>query len=329
MDMQIVVAQSQQTDLGLPLEVREQVRDFATASKSDNTKRAYRAAWREFADFCQRRGLQSLPAAPTTVLQYVTTLAKKVKPQTLAVKLAGVSFAHRAAKATDPTSDESVRVVMAGIRRKLGVAPTKKAPAIFEDVCKMVDALPDDLGGIRDRAMLLLGFAGAFRRSELCALELADVHFNGKNFTVALRKSKTDQEGAGLQKTVPYIGGDYDPAAALRAWLKASGITSGVVFRKVTRWKTVGDKPLDGRSLARVVQGAALAAGLDPHQFAGHSLRAGFITSAALAGVPEWAIQEQTGHKSERVLRGYIRAAGLGASDAVRGAFGKPSKAKK
>jgi integrase len=320
MDTQLTVAQAQTTDLALSLEARE----FAAASKSANTQRAYKAAWRAFCGFCAEQGLQSLPATPGAIIQYVTWAAKTVKPQTLAVKLAAISFAHRTAKQADPTDDESVKVVMAGIQRKLGTAPVKKAPATFEAVCKMCDALPDDLGGIRDRAMLLVGFAGAFRRSELCALELADVHFDGKAFTVALRKSKTDQEGKGAQKTIPYIGGDYDPAHALRAWLKASGITSGAIFRKVTKWGTIGSEALDGRSLARVVQGAALAAGLDPHQFAGHSLRSGFITSAALAEIPEWKIQEQSGHKSERVLRGYIRAAGIGASDAVRGAFGKP-----
>ena len=297
---------------------------YVKASKAHNTQRAYRAAWAEFAAFCDKSGLCALPATPQAVIAFVTALAEKgIRPATIQVKLAGISFAHRTAHQNDPTDFEDVKIVMAGIRRELGTAPAKKAPATFEDVCKMVDCLPDDLGGVRDRAMLLVGFAGAFRRSELVALDVADIHFNGATMTATLRRSKTDQDGAGLQKTIPYLTGKYDPASALREWLKASGITSGPIFRKVDRWGCVGSERLTDRVVALVVKLAAEAAGLEPSQFAGHSLRAGFITSSALAGTPEWAIMEQSGHKSERVLRGYIRACGIGAQDAVRRAFGQ------
>ena len=297
-------------------------RAFAQACKAENTLRAYRAAWREFAQFCEGRGATALPASPASVVAFLTWLAGHVRPATMQVKLAAVSFAHRLAHQGDPTDDENVRMVMAGIRRKLGSAPEKKAPATFGDVALMVAALPDDLGGKRDRALLLVGFAGAFRRSELVGLDVGDVRFNRATMTVTVRRSKTDQEGAGMRKVIPCLGGRLDPVAALREWLEAAGINSGPLFRAVSRWGMVGRRRLDGRTVARVVKDAAEAAGLEPRQFAGHSLRSGFITSAALAGAAEWQIQEVSGHRSERVLRGYIRDAGLGGQEAIRAAFG-------
>jgi len=297
-------------------------RAFMQAGKAENTLRAYRAAWREFAQFCELHGATALPASPASVAAYLVWLAGRIKPATMQVKLAAVSFVHRFAHQGDPTDDESVRVVMAGIRRKLGSAPQKKAPAIFGDVALMVEALPDDLGGKRDRALLLVGFAGAFRRSELVGLDVGDVRFNGATMTVTVRRSKTDQEGAGMRKVIPRLDSDLDPASALRTWLTAADINSGPLFRAVSRWGVVGRRRLNDRTVARVVKDAAEAAGLEPRQFAGHSLRSGFITSAALAGAAEWQIQEVSGHKSERVLRGYIRDAGVGGQAAVRAAFG-------
>ena len=299
-----------------------EVRGFVQASKADNTQRAYRAAWREFTHFCELRGVVVLPASPSAVVDYLTWLASRVKPATMQVKLAAVSFAHRMAHQPDPTGDESVRVVMAGIRRKLGTAPQKKAPATLGDIAKMVRALPDDLSGKRDRAVLLVGFAGAFRRSELVNLDVADVHFNGKGMIITLRRSKTDQEGAGTKKVIPNLEGDLDPTTALRTWLISAGLTSGALFRSVDRWGIVGTHRMNDRIVARIVKVAATAAGLEPRQFSGHSLRSGFITSAATSGAAEWQIQEISGHRSERVLRGYIRDAGLGGQAAVRAAFG-------
>lgn len=323
-----IVKANETTALGLPLDVRELV----MASKADNTKRAYKAAWQEFMGFCAERGLQALPASPETVVEYIRWAARKVRPATLAVKLAGLSFAHRAAKLPDPTIDENVKVLMAGIRRKLGTAPSKKAPATFENVRVMVDNLPGDLAGMRDKALLLVGFGGAFRRSELAGLDVEDIHFNGKEMKITVRRSKTDQEGQGKVKTIPYLAGElagYDPAAALKTWLKAADIASGPCFRKVDKWGKIGAHRLTDQVIAVVIKEAAEAAGLEPGQFAGHSLRSGYITSAALGGAQLWQIMEQSGHKSERVAMGYIQALGLGAGNATRAAFGAPAEPSK
>jgi integrase len=212
---------------------------------------------------------------------------------------------------------------MAGIRRTLGARSAKKAPILLAELRAMVAAC--DTGGLqgkRDRALLLVGWAGAFRRSELVALDVGDLSFSG-GVKLTLRRSKTDQEGAGMVKVIPSIEElELDPVRALRAWIEAAGIRSGPVFRRVDRWGRVASGRLTGRAVAIVVKRLAQQAGLDPRGFSGHSLRSGFTTAAASAGVESRDIMAQTGHRSEAVMRGYIQDAGLGASVAVRAAFG-------
>ena len=298
--------------------------DFARATKAAGTQQAYRSAWRDFQAYCGDRGVTALPAPPATVIAYISRLAKRgIKPSTIQVRIAAIALQHKLAHLPDPTHDEDVKAVLAGIRRKVGVAPQRKAPVAYAELTQLIEALPGDLRGVRDKALILLGFAGAFRRSELVGLDVGHVRFGAKAMTLTVKHSKTDQEGAGIKKTIPYLAdAALDPAFALKAWLRAAGITRGPIFRKVDRWGKVGATRLNDRVVALTVKRAAQCAGLPADQFSGHSLRAGFITSAATAGVPEWKIQEVSGHKSERVLRGYIRDAGLGGQDAVRGAFG-------
>lgn len=181
-------------------------------------------------------------------------------------------------------------------------------------------ALPASLLGKRDRALLLLGFAGAFRRSELAGLEVRDLAFAEDGLEVTLRRSKTDQEGKGSKKGIPY-GSDPKtcPVRAVRAWLEASGIAEGPVFREVTRHGHVEAAPLSGRSIARVVKRSAEAAGLDPAGFSGHSLRAGLATAAAKAGKSTHAIMRQTGHKSADMVARYVREASLFEDNAAAG----------
>jgi site-specific recombinase XerD len=172
----------------------------------------------------------------------------------------------------------------------------------------MVDTLGDDLAGHRDRALLLIGFAGAFRRSELVALDVADATEGHEGLTVHLRRSKTDQEGQGRTVGIPF-GANLAtcPVRAWRAWIEASAITEGPVFRSVDRHGHIGTTRLTGQSVAHIVKRHAAMAGLDPEQIAGHSLRAGLATSAAAAGVPERVIANTTGHKGSAMLRRYIR----------------------
>ncbi len=175
----------------------------------------------------------------------------------------------------------------------------------------MVSALPDSLLGTRDRALLLVGFAGAFRRSELCALRMSDLSFTQDGLTVTIRRSKTDQEGQGRKVGIPFGSNARTcPVVALQVWIEASGIERGRVFRSVTRHGKVNGK-LGSQSVALVVKRSAEAVGLDPANLAGHSLRSGFATSAAAAGATERSIMKQTGHRSLPALRGYIRDGSL------------------
>jgi integrase len=306
--------------------------DYARRSKSKRTKQIYKAAWADFREFCEMTQASPLPATSASVAAYVVHLAEEQKVSTIQLKLAAIAEAHQVAHAPDPTKDVDVKLLMAGIRRELGTAPEKKAPLLREQLEAMLNALPPTLVGTRDKAIILIGWAGAFRRSELVGLDVDDVHATRDRLTLRVRRSKTDPEGKGMTKTIPVLDGDpsagsggspLDPARALRAWLAASGITSGPLFRAIDRWGHVRKTRLTDKAVALIVKAAARRAGLDAEKFAGHSLRSGFITEAASAGVLSRDIMAQTGHKSERVMQGYIQDAGLGAAGAVRAAFGK------
>lgn len=285
----------------------EDAKAFLAAADADNTRKTYASAWADFAAWCAGQGAESLPAAPEIVAAYFTDRARTLKVASLQVRKSAIARAHHEAGQESPTEHPTVRGLLRGIRRTKGTAPEKVAPAVIDDVRAMVAALPKDLRGLRDRAVILLGFAGAFRRSELAALELRDLAWRAEGLLVTLRRSKTDQEGAGAEKGIPFGRGETCPVQAVRAWVDAAGITEGPLFRGVDRWGRLAAEGLNDRTIARTVQSAAEAAGLDGRHFAGHSLRAGFATTAAAAGVEERAIQSQTGHRSVSVLRGYIR----------------------
>ena len=289
-------------------ELAEQARAYVAAAKAPNTVRAYRSDWTDFTYWCESQGVGALPASPETVAAYLTDLSQVAKPSTLARRLSSISQAHQAAGHETPTRHATVRAVWAGIRRTKGTAQEGKTPAVLADVRAMVGALPNSLTGIRDRALLLLGFAGAFRRSELVSLDIADVEEVAEGLVVIIRRSKTDQEAQGRKVGIPY-GSHLEtcPVRAVKAWLEAAQLRGGSLFRAVSRHGQVSEARLSDRAVALVVKRRAQAAGLDPDNFAGHSLRAGFATAAAAAGVPERAIMAQTGHKSLPILRRYIR----------------------
>ena len=190
----------------------------------------------------------------------------------------------------DPTDDEEVHATMRGIRRRIGVAPRQKAAATAEILAALLMRTPNSLTGKRDRALLALGFAGAFRRSELVALDVADLREDPDGLRVLVRRSKVDQEGKGFEKAIPH-GRFIRPVALVREWLDAAGVTEGPVFRPVSRsgrvrWFDASGKPaqLSDRSVANILQSYCAAAGLDASTFGAHSLRAGYITTAAERG---------------------------------------------
>lgn len=294
--------------------IAEQAREYAARSKGASTLRAYAADWSDFEAWCWSHSMVALPALPATLSLYLADLAQRRKTSTLQRRLAAISQAHQAAGYADinPCRDGRLREVWKGIRRVHGVAPTRKAPALTADIRAMVDALPGNLLGTRDRALLLLGFAGAFRRSELVALNIADVAFARDGLVVALRWSKTDQEGEGATLGVPFGSNPATcPVRAIEAWLRTAGISEGPLFRPVDRWGRLSNRRLSGDAVALVVKRAVKAVGFEPARFAGHSLRAGFGTQAALEDVPEREAMAHMRQKSVNVHRGYVRVAGL------------------
>ena len=288
-------------------------RSYASEASAENTRRAYRAAWGDFVAWCEAAGHAYLPAAPEVVGSFLAERASTHKVASLTMRLVAIGQAHRLAGHRLDAQHPAIRETMKGIRRRHGTAPAKKAAA---DVAVMRDALSElaKLEGpraLRDRALLLVGFAGALRRSELVALDVADLRCVPEGMVLTLRRRKTDQDGRGTEIAIPYGQSERTcPVLALRAWL-AARIASGPIFVSINRYGTIGTKRLSPIDVARVVKAAVEAAGADPKDFAGHSLRSGFITSAARAGVAERHIQNQSGHRSLPVLRGYIRRGSL------------------
>lgn len=306
-----IVAVDQKNSLTALESTAEEARNYIQDARSIATRRAYSRDWRDFESWAGLHSLTALPAAPETVSLYLAHLAQTHKPATLTRRLASISIAHQAARHESPTRALLVRETMKGIRRVKGTAQEEKAPATIDIVRRMVAIIPKTNAGLRDRALLLLGFAGAFRRSELASLNYEDLVFTDNGIEITLRRSKTDQEGAGRKVGIPY-GSRLEtcPVRSTRSWFDNAGICRGPVFLAINRHGHIKGR-LTGASVALIVKRYAAAAGLDAALFAGHSLRAGFATAAALAGVSERLIQKQTGHKGVTMLRKYIREGDL------------------
>lgn len=356
----------------LPVDAAAIVQAYQRASKADATLRAYTSDALAFEAWCRGYGFRPLPASPEAVAAFLVAEAEAGRAvSTIGRRCAAIRYAHKLAKAPDPTDDETVRAAMNGIRRRVGVAPSRKAAATAEIVATMLMRIPDTMAGKRDRAILALGFAGAFRRSELVALDVADLTEDPDGLRVTVRRSKTDQEGGGIEKAIPH-GRFVRPVALLRDWLDAAGISEGPLFRPVSRSgrvrghivrnpsddagasraptsatvadiqhgvefegasrsETVSDLPgdhmrrktsdvgtsgvprpaprLTTQAVADIVKRYAEAAGLDSALFGAHSLRAGFITTAAERGADMARIMDVSGHRDPRTVVGYIRRA--------------------
>jgi site-specific recombinase XerD len=300
----------------------DRANEYMADSIADNTKRAYASDFRQFSAWCSSAGVSSLPATPETVAAYFSSMADMGrKASTIDRARAAVRMAHEAAGCADPTSEKHVRLTLKGIRRQIGVAKAKKAPTLANDIKAMVGALPEGIKGIRDKALLLVGFAGAFRRSELAGITMDCVEETSEGVKILLPRSKTDQDGAGRYVGIKRgVNPSTCPVRALKAWIETAGIADGPVFRRVDRHGNIKES-ITPQAVALVVKGAAAAAGLDASKYSGHSLRAGFVTQGAISGATESNIMRQTGHKSHDTVRGYIRIANI-FKDNVSGMLG-------
>lgn len=301
-------------------------RAFAAASKADETRRAYTREWQAFVGWCATKGLPSLPAAPSALAAYLAALVdgtvtgRARKPAGIELALSAIAAAHKASGHDSPREAAEVRAVRAGIRRTLGTAQRQVAPLVVAELRRVLAALPDTLLGRRDRALLLVGWAGAFRRSALVSLNVADLAFGAEGVAVTVRRDKTDPEARGRLVALPFGStAEVCPVRSVRAWLDAAGIVEGSIFRRVDRHGHVLGARLSPRAVALIVKRAVAAVSLDAATYAGHSLRAGFATSAARAGRPDRDIMRQTGHRSRAMLDRYVREAEVWRDNAAAG----------
>jgi len=314
----IVPAHSTNAQIGPLTEIADRATDFIHQSKAKNTIRAYRADWAHFEGWCRSHSQASLPATPETVALYVTDLSSTHKTATITRRISAISQAHQIAGMEAPTGSAKVRLVMAGIRRTKGTAQAGKTPVLVDDLKRMLAGLPANLLGARDRVLLLIGFCGAFRRSELVALDAADVAVTRDGLVVTIRRSKTDQEAKGRKIGIPYASHlETCSVRSLQDWLEKSGITEGPLFRPIDRFGKMASARLSAAAVADIVKKYATAVGLEAKEFAGHSLRSGLATSAAMAGASERSIEAQTGHRSTAMVRRYIRDGSLFRENAV------------
>jgi len=294
---------------------------FAKASKAPRTLEAYALHWGEFTAWCEARQECALPCTPQTLALDLTHLAQ-IGRKTAGIKLAlpAISQAHKTTGYSSPRGDAAVRLVWAGIRRQLGTATDKKDAITIPILQSLVRVTPPHkLIGARDRAIVLLGFASSFRRSEIASLRAEDITDDTNGLRVVLRRSKSDQEGRGREVGIPYGSNPQTcPVRALRAWKEASGIEAGPIFVGMKHGK-LSDAAMNDAAVARLLKKYAKRAGLNYARIAGHSLRAGLVTAAAQAGKPEHVIMQQTGHRDVATLRGYIRRATLFEDNAAAG----------
>ena len=305
----------------LPASLVPTVNAYIEAALADRTRKEYRTDLKRFLKWGG-----TLPASSELVAGYLAAHATTHAIATLQRWLVSIGRAHTTQKLPDPTKTEHVKTVFKGIRRQHGKPQRQVEPALRDDLATMIRELDDSVRSLRDRALLLLGFAGALRRSELVSLTLGDLAFSDAGLTVTLRRSKTDQEGRGRQLGIPFArDARLCPVLAVKEWLEhikrcpPLPSPSEPLFRAINRHGQINDKALSGRSVALLIKERCLKAGLDPALYAGHSLRAGFCTAAALAGKPNWQIRKQSGHKTDVMLNRYIRDGRLFADNALEG----------
>ena len=293
----------------LPADLVARSIELGEKQPAANTERAYAGDWARFEAWCRHHGRRALPASEFTIQTHLLHLSDEgLRFSTISRAYASIRVQHERAGERLPTL-HTVTTALSNLAKTLGSATHGKTPLLAEQLRMAVAGEAVTNLGVRDRALLLLGFAAALRRSELVALDRQDVHFSDDGLTVTVRRSKTDQKGEGRVVGVPHGSKAACPVRATKAWIEAGSIVEGALFRRIDRWGHIAPERLAPAAVARAVKRAAELVGLDPAEFAGHSLRSGLATSAAKAGKGLDVIMNTTGHKSERIARGYIRHA--------------------
>ena len=279
------------------------------SSKASNTLRAYKADYKDFALFCIKHGFKSMPTDPKVVCLYLTHLSQTSKFSTLKRRLASLSVVHKLSGHYIDTKHPMITENLMGIKRVKGSYQKAKKPILINDLKSIINVIDKDKNEkkrSKNRALILIGFAGGFRRSELVAILFEDIDFVPEGVKIFIKRSKTDQSGEGMTKGIPYFSNqNYCPVISLKNWLEKSEIKSGKIF------------DMSDKSVALTVKKYTAIAGLDPNKYSGHSLRSGFATSVAELGAEERSIMAMTGHKTTQMVRRYIQEANLFKNNAL------------
>ena len=278
------------------------VDELVRQSIAQSTRIAYDSDLRHFAAWGG-----TLPASSAMIASYIAANAGILAVATITRRVATLSKAHQAMGEANPCQSALVKATLRGLRRKQGTAQKQAKPLLKEELFAILGPMSDSMKDVRDRALLLLGFAGGFRRSELVGLDVADIEIVRLGIIITLRHSKTDQDSAGRKIGIPHGRTQHCPVAAVTAWLERSKITQDAVFCPITRYSHLQPFRLSGDAVSEVIRERVAAIGIDPEGYSGHSLRAGFATSAAHAGVSTMKIRAQTGHASDAMLSRYVR----------------------
>ena len=278
-------------------------------SKAHNTLRAYQADFKDFTKFCLKNSFNSMPSDPKIIALYLTHLSSFSKFSTLKRRLASIKVIHRLKGHYIDTKHPIIAENLMGIKRKMGVKQTSKKPILINDLKLIINVINKDQNEykkLQNKALILIGFAGGFRRSELVSIQYEDIEFVNEGVKILVQRSKTDQTGLGMIKAIPYFQNKiYCPVTSLKDWISHSKISDGKIFK-------ISDK-----TVALTIQKYALLAGLDKTKYAGHSLRSGFATSTAETGADERSIMAMTGHKTTQMVRRYIQEANLFKNNAL------------
>ena len=280
------------------------------SSKAPNTLRAYQADFKDFSLFCIKNGFSSMPTEPKILALYLTFLSATSKYSTLKRRIASISVIHRIKGHYLDTKHPIIMENLHGIKRVKGTAQKSKKPLLINNLKSIINAIDEikysEKKKFRDKALILIGFSGGFRRSELVNIDFDDLEFVNEGVKIFIRRSKTDQSGEGMIKAIPYFENkQFCPVTKLKDWINFSNIKSGKIFE-------ISDK-----SVALIIKNYASLSGLDPNKYGGHSLRSGFATSAAEFGAEERNIMAMTGHKTTQMVRRYIQEANLFKNNAL------------
>ena len=293
------------------------------SSKASNTVRAYKSDFKDFGLFCVKNGFKNIPSDPKIVSLYLTHLSTKdVKMSTIKRRLVSIGVIHRMKGHYLDTKHPAIIENLMGIKRRKGTVQKGKKPILINELRKIIDLIDqqnfNDIKKLRDKSIILIGFAGGFRRNEIVSLDYEDIEFVHEGVKITVKRSKTDQYGEGSIKALPHFTNNlYCPVTVLRRWLNLSKITKGALFRRFSKGSKLTSNRLTDQTVALLIKSYLNIAGIDSKNYSGHSLRSGFATTAAESGAEERSIMAMTGHKSTEMVRRYIKEANLFKNNAL------------